>query len=482
MTPATITAGPRGLADDVDHDGAAHADVMPAATEPAGMPVAARDGYAAAALPARGARVCIAGFPAARHEEVASLLESRGYLPTAFTSGADAVLVPGLTPSIVEDAARAGRLVLVPEQLAGDAAPVPRRSAVEVDADAVRVLDVTLPRRPADAARPGTGGRFAHLCLDGTFMRAARAVAIAADVGLPCALEGDTAVAKTTAVLWVAHLCRQDAVRLNLSGQSDTGELVGRFVPDATRDAAAWRFQEGVVPDAMRHGRWVILDELNLAEAQVLERLNPALENPATLVLSENGGERFGPGGDVPVADTFRVFATMNPAEFSGRSVLSPAFRDRFGLWNVLESPGEAEYRALLARLVHGVQPEFLADGTVWKASDGEPLLPGLAADRRADGRIDGLLDAVASFHFAVAAAAAGEGGVELGRIRRERYVFTRRTLLSMMTLLDRLVARGDDVEVALARAIDTVYLQRVQPGPDRQAIRTALRTVGIVA
>ncbi|NQW48945.1 MAG: AAA family ATPase [Planctomycetes bacterium] len=343
----------------------------------------------------------------------------------------------------------------------------------------MRILDVTIERRSADSAGLLSAERFAHLCLDATFLTAARSVAIAAHSRLPCALEGDTAVAKTTAVLWVAHLCRQEAVRLNLNGQSDTGELVGRFVPNlnhAQGSPAAWRFWEGIVPDAMRHGRWVVLDELNLAEPQVLERLNPVLEQPPSLVLSEHTGERFGLGGDVAVAESFRIFATMNPAEYAGRSVLSPAFRDRWSLWSVLESPGETEYRALLTRLVHGVHPQFVLNGVEWRAADSSPVYPNLAGD----GRIDGLLDAIASFHVAVAAAAGGDSGVTLGRARRERYVFTRRTMLAAMSLLASLVDRGIDLEAAALEAIELVYLQRVQPGPDRQAVRSALRTVGL--
>ena len=77
------------------------------------------------------------------------------------------------------------------------------------------------------------------------------------------------------------------APKLSGNFESDTGELVGRFVPAAERQAAApWRFREGLIPEAMRRGHWVVLDELNLAEPQVLERLNPVLEQPPTLVLS----------------------------------------------------------------------------------------------------------------------------------------------------------------------------------------------------
>jgi hypothetical protein len=438
----------------------------------------ARDDYdPGSELPQKGARVCISGFPRAEHDELARLIELAGFLPTAFAAGADAVLVPDPPPAaVVEEAERAGRKLLVPGMFREQARPRPRRSAVEFTDDSVRILDVTIPRRPAGPGRMLPDDRFAHLCLDAAFLTAARAVAIAARSRMPCALEGETAAAKTTAVLWVAHLCRQEAVRLNLNGQSDTGELVGRFVPAVGEAGTAWRFWEGIVPDAMRHGRWVVLDELNLAEPQVLERLNPVLEQPPSLVLSEHTGERFGPGGDVPVADNFRIFATMNPAEYAGRSVLSPAFRDRWSLWNVLKAPAEAEYRALLARLVHGVQPEFVLDGVEWHAVDGESLYPQLAADDS----IDSLLDAFASFHGAISAAAGESQGVELGRSRRERYVFTRRTMLAAMALWADLVDQGREVAAACLEALELVYLQRVQPGPDRAAVRTALRTAGL--
>lgn len=48
--------------------------------------------------------------------------------------------------------------------------------------------------------------------------------------------------------------------------------------------APAWVFQAGYSPRALRQGWWVILDEINLAEPQVLERLNPVLEQPSSLV------------------------------------------------------------------------------------------------------------------------------------------------------------------------------------------------------
>jgi len=476
-----------------------------------------------AGLPAPGSRVWITGLARQDHAAAARLLERHGLTASAFAAGADCILAPDDPgEEVLREAEKSGRRILSVAMLTGRAEPPRRRSAVEVTGDAVRILDITLPLGAGGPLVP-PADRFRHLCFDLTFLSAARAVATAARARLPCALEGETAVAKTTAVLWVAHLCRQEAVRLNLNGQSDTGELVGRFVPTAdwpdwdlgllAREGrlldpvsrgiveqalaegrqlnwvergvvagkerfapVSWRFWEGIVPDAMRHGRWVVLDEMNLAEPQILERLNSALEQPPSLVLSENTGLRFGAGGDLPVADAFRMFATLNPAEYSGRSVLSPAFRDRWTLWNMLEPPGEAEFRALLQRLVHGVHPEVSLGGVLWRAADEEPIHRNLAAEPG----IDGLLAAVAAFHAGVAGAAGAAGGAELGRVRRERYVFTRRTLLAAMAMADEQVAAGAAAPRAIRDALETVYMQRVQPGADRQAVRTILRTAGL--
>ena len=49
--------------------------------------------------------------------------------------------------------------------------------------------------------------------------------------------------------------------------------------------------------------------------AQVIERLNPVLETPSTLLMSEGDHTRWGPGG-LPVHPEFRLFATLNPAEY----------------------------------------------------------------------------------------------------------------------------------------------------------------------
>lgn len=71
----------------------------------------------------------------------------------------------------------------------------------------------------------------------------------------------------------------------------------------------------------------MLIDEVNLAEDAVLERLNSVLEPGRTLLLAEKGGPV---PEKIVAADGFRVVATMNPGGDHGKRELSPALSNRF--------------------------------------------------------------------------------------------------------------------------------------------------------
>ena len=73
---------------------------------------------------------------------------------------------------------------------------------------------------------------FVHFCIDALTAETLLHVVDAVVMREPCLLEGDTSTAKTSSVLYVAAQVGQPVVRINLHGQTDTGELVGRFVPN----------------------------------------------------------------------------------------------------------------------------------------------------------------------------------------------------------------------------------------------------------
>ncbi|TNE87883.1 MAG: hypothetical protein EP330_16425 [Deltaproteobacteria bacterium] len=412
-----------------------------------------------------------------------------------------------------------------------DASP----SVEVIDDDLVRILDIPLGRRPEGPLTPSLDF-FAHYTLDTPTLRTLRFLARAVKLKMPCLLEGETATSKTSSISFLAALTGHQLVRINLNGQTDTSELVGRYIPneeqvrlpvdemmqhlelleDESRmilerarqtnrsltgvekqqiaanegiQAPQWRFQEGLIPQAMRHGWWVILDEVNLAEPQVLERLNSVLERNPTLVLTEGPGTRFGPNGDVRVHPDFRIFATMNPAEYQGRSVLSPAYKDRWTATWQAESPGEVEYRQMLQRLIFGNQPNIEIDGIPWKGgpSFGTPYaslstVPGMGE----------FLSRLAALHAGLVRMASPADGKppSLGVSRRERYVFSRRGLLAVLDGLGALeimdpktgrrMAFTDAPEAIAADTLESVYVDRIRGDEDRSRVIQLLRSLGL--
>ncbi|MCA9545751.1 MAG: hypothetical protein KC613_15210, partial [Myxococcales bacterium] len=179
-----------------------------------------------------------------------------------------------------------------------------------VHADSVDIAGVHLKRRAdgPDHRLVPQGALFAHYCLDQRTAETLLHVAESVVLGEPCLLEGETSVSKTSIIQYLGHLLNQPVVRLNLNGQTDTGELVGRFLPQesATRlpvpldelyealdllepetrtilervkadgrelsraevqqvmaneqmSQHPWRWQDGLVISAMKHGWWVVL-------------------------------------------------------------------------------------------------------------------------------------------------------------------------------------------------------------------------------
>ena len=471
-----------------------------------------------------GRRILLRGFTEADESPAIAFVNSAGGQLVQSLQAADLVIIGPSGADKVATLARQRQLRVVAwsdlespgaAESVTASSPLAERSAIEITPDFVRILDVVVPRTGDMPSDGPEADRFANLCLDEPFLRAARAVALGVVERMPTALEGTTAASKTTAVLWLAHLLGQPVLRLNLNGQTDTGELIGRYVPtrggenwdlaslaalgprlrketralideaiaaqrplswaERTFIAArerfqerTWRFAEGVIPQALRSGAWVLLDELNLAEPQVLERLNPVLETPPTLLLSEGDLTRWGSGG-LPVHPEFRLFATLNPAEYSGRSILSPAFRDRWLQWYFAEVPREVDYLAQLRFLIEGVHPKFQVGRVCYQAMPGKPLLPELADVPR----IEEYRSMLACFHVAMASAG-GEGGhaPSMGRGRRERYVFTRRSLEACARLWASLRRRAPEAcpRSQLASVLTTVYLNKLSPGADRKA------------
>ncbi|KAL6842329.1 hypothetical protein ACP4OV_027756 [Aristida adscensionis] len=88
----------------------------------------------------------------------------------------------------------------------------------------------------------------------------------------------------------------------------------------------SFRFVEGAFVSALRNGHWILLDEVNLAPPETLQRIGAVLDGErGTLCLAERGDVDY-----VERHPCFRMFACMNPATDAGKRDLPYTFRSRF--------------------------------------------------------------------------------------------------------------------------------------------------------
>src|ERR687887_2299069 len=149
--------------------------------------------------------------------------------------------------------------------------------------------------------------------------------------GLFVLIIGPKGTGKTTLVRKFASKMKKDLDSVNFSLRTRESHLVG----SRTLDKGEISFVEGVLVKSMRSSTILYLDELNAAEADVLLRLDEALDDRRQLVLKEAEGQIVN-----ATADWF-VIATINPLSHVGTKELPPQLLSRFPVRMRLEYPPE---------------------------------------------------------------------------------------------------------------------------------------------
>lgn len=115
----------------------------------------------------------------------------------------------------------------------------------------------------------------------------------------------------------------------------------------SSSSAFSFHFVEGSLITAVREGHWLLLDEINLASMETLERLSSLLDGEevcakcmqdvpfvvltrsisvqGTICITEKGETE-----SVIRHANFRIFACMNPSTDVGKKDLPPALKNRF--------------------------------------------------------------------------------------------------------------------------------------------------------
>ena len=178
-------------------------------------------------------------------------------------------------------------------------------------------------------------------------------------------IAGPTGAGKSTLVQELAARHRKSFMRVNLTGETSVSDILG-----------GWRvrgremvFQYGPVPQAMKVGAWLCLDELDAALPQVLFALQALLEDEGKLFLPDTT-EWIAPHED------FRLIATTNTIGrgddsglYAGTNVLNEAFLDRFHAVFTADYLPQGQEIALLVSKVEGLHRRT-AEGMVRVAND----------------------------------------------------------------------------------------------------------------
>lgn len=195
--------------------------------------------------------------------------------------------------------------------------------------------EMVLPLQSEDDSRAiAQAGAEMNVAPTAALRRLVALVTAAVDSAEPVLLVGETGGGKTTCCQLVAAARGATLHVINCHMHSEAADFLGSLRPTRKTDdddenggGVAFEWHDGALVAAMRSGDWVLLDELNLADDAVLERLNSVLEPTRTISLAEKGGGNL---EEVVAAPSFRLMATMNPGGDHGKRELSPALRSRF--------------------------------------------------------------------------------------------------------------------------------------------------------
>jgi len=155
---------------------------------------------------------------------------------------------------------------------------------------------------------------------------------------------GPKGTGKTSLVRDFAKNKNVNLKSINFSLRTRESHLIGtKTLTDGTVS-----FDEGILVKSMKEGDMLYLDEINSAEADVLLRLDEALDDRRQIVLKESTGEV------IKAKKNWYVVATINPLTHSGTKELPPQILSRFPVRIRLEYPPESIELEIIKKYVSG--------------------------------------------------------------------------------------------------------------------------------
>ena len=290
-----------------------------------------------------------------------------------------------------------------------EAAPKERKP-IEVSDSEVDIAGIKIPRKTEKSERVPKLEKFQDFSVDEFSVKMLKMVARAVELDHPLLLQGKAAIGKSHTIEYLAHLCGREVYRMSLNGQTDTSDLIGKWVPrtETVRNKIADLLKnpdkcqnpdiqrmiqerimikpargEEIAPEkdkqakigfskeemetiAMREGievlegDWTWQDgdipqQMKKGAWSVLDEVNtcePQILVRLNAVLEKNGELVLPEDGSkvVPRHKDFRLFATVNPpgGRYKGRIPLSAEWISRWMFKNIGNLPKEIATQRLI--------------------------------------------------------------------------------------------------------------------------------------
>ncbi|CAD8200809.1 unnamed protein product [Paramecium pentaurelia] len=162
--------------------------------------------------------------------------------------------------------------------------------------------------------------------------------------------QGDTSTGKTSSIITLASMLNQRFILLPINCDLEADDLLGNFAivqdnydevqqelqkliskqnvviqsKNSQKSEINMKYMEGVLKICLKNGYWLILDNINLARPEIIERLNSLGEDSPCLFINEFGDKNR----KIIPHKQFRLICIQNPSRAESHQ-LSPAFYNR---------------------------------------------------------------------------------------------------------------------------------------------------------